>query len=119
MEAGGQWIRNETGWWYKNPGGTWPTNCWSLLLWNSRNDWYRFNEQGYMVAGWYKDTDGNWYFLHDAEDGTQGYMYTGWHLINGSWYYFRENEGGPKGSLIVNGTTPDGYRTDANGAWIQ
>lgn len=71
------------------------------------------------IAGWYLDTDGNWYFLHNVSDGTQGHMYTGWHQIEGKWYYFRENAGGPVGSLVVNGTTPDGYTVDASGAWIQ
>ena len=46
-------------------------------------------------------------------------MYTGWHQIEGKWYYFRENAGGPAGSLVVNGTTPDGYTVDANGVWVQ
>lgn len=45
------------------------------------SQWYRFNEAGYMVAGWYLDIDGNWYFLHNVSDGTQGHMYTGWHQI--------------------------------------
>lgn len=33
---------------------------------------------------------------------------------NGYWYYV-----GADGALFVNGTTPDGYRVDANGVWIQ
>ena len=68
-----------------------------------------------MVSGWYLDTDGSWYFLHNKEDGTQGHMYTGWNQIDGKWYYFRENSGGPQGSLLVNGVTPDGYTADGNG----
>lgn len=115
----GTWVRDAAGWWYKFPNHTWPANCWTQLTWNGVSQWYRFNEAGYMVAGWYLDTDGNWYFLHNVSDGTQGHMYTGWHQIEGKWYYFRENAGGPVGSLVVNGTTPDGYTVDASGAWIQ
>lgn len=111
-----QWIQNSTGWWFKNADGTWPANCWSQLTWNGTYQWYRFNADGYMMTGWYLDTDGNRYFLHNISDGSQGYMYTGWHLIDGKWYYFRENAGGPMGSLLVSGTTPDGYRTDGEGA---
>lgn len=59
-----------------------------VLEWNGQNTWYRFNEKGYMVSGWYLDTDGNWYFLHNKEDGTQGHMYIGWKQIDGKWYYF-------------------------------
>lgn len=117
--ASAQWIQNATGWWYKNADGTWPANTWAQLTWNNTSSWYRFNAEGYMVAGWFTDADQNRYFLHNVSDGTQGHMYTGWHQIDGIWYYFRENVGGPMGSLVVNGVTPDGYQVDANGAWIQ
>lgn len=113
--ARGRWIQDAAGWWYQNPDRTWPSNTWIVLEWNGQNTWYRFNEKGYMVSGWYLDTDGNWYFLHNKEDGTQGHMYIGWKQIDGKWYYFRENAGGPQGSLLVNGVTPDGYTADGNG----
>ena len=57
--------------------------------------------------------------MNDRADGTQGSMVTGWRQIAGKWYYFRVTAGGPKGSLVVNATTPDGYKVDGNGAWIQ
>lgn len=110
-----QWIQDNVGWWYRNSDGTWLADCWSQLTWNGSSQWYRFNKEGYMATGWYLDTDGNWYFLHNVSDGTQGHMYTGWHQISGKWYYFRENAGGPMGSLVVNGTTPDGYQADGDG----
>ena len=31
-------------------------------------------------------------------------------------YYFKELNGGPIGSLLVNGITPDGYFTGADGS---
>lgn len=117
--SSGQWVQGAGGWWYKNADGTYPASTWVQLVWNGISQWYRFNEQGYMVSGWFTDADGNRYFLHNQKDGTQGYMYTGWHQIDGIWYYFRENVGGPQGSLLVNGTTPEGYKTDSTGAWIQ
>ena len=117
--ASSQWIQNATGWWFKNADGTWPANTWVQLTWNNTSNWYRFNAEGYMVTGWFTDADQNRYFLHNVSDGTQGHMYTGWHQIDGRWYYFRENAGGPMGSLVVNGVTPDGYQVDANGVWIQ
>lgn len=62
-------------------------------------------------------------------------MLTGWHLVNGTWHYFDANGSmafgqwietsglwyyvDANGSLFVNGTTPDGYRVDANGVWIR
>ena len=71
-----------------------------------------------MHSGWLLD-GGNWYFLHNVADGTQGYMYTGWKQIDGKWYYFNPLAGGPMGSLLVNTVTPDGYTVDANGVWVQ
>ena len=47
-------------------------------------------------------------------------MLTGWQLIDGKWYYFSEAEGsGTMGALYRNTTTPDGYRVDGAGVWIQ
>lgn len=51
----------------------------------------------------------NWYYL-DSE----GYMLTGWLELDGKWYYLQED-----GSCAVNTLTPDGYRVDKNGVWIQ
>lgn len=115
----GKWVQDSNGWWYKNADGTYPSNGWSCLIWNNKTQWYHFNAQGYMDTGWYLDTDGRWYFLHNVSDGNQGHMYTGWHEISGKWYYFHEAAGGPAGSLVTGGVTPDGYQVDTNGVWIQ
>ncbi len=118
-EPDGAWVAGEKGWWYRYKDGTYPSNGWRLLEWQGKSEWYYFNEEGYMVSGWFTDVDGHRYFLHNLLDGTQGYMYTGWHLIDGKWYYFSTVSGGPLGSLLVNTTTPDGYAVGADGVWIQ
>ena len=48
-------------------------------------------------------------------------MYTGWNQIGGSWYYFNTEtgDGRSKGSLLMNGMTPDGYEVGEDGAWVQ
>lgn len=71
-----------------------------------------------MATGW-KDDAGYTYYLHPASDGTCGYMYTGWHEIDNLWYYFSTVSGGPRGSLLKNTTTPDGYTVGADGVWIK
>lgn len=114
-----QWAQDAKGWRFQNADGTYVTNRWIELSWKEKSAWYRFNDQGYMMTGWFKDADNNWYFMNDRADGTQGSMVTGWRQIAGKWYYFRVTAGGPKGSLVVNATTPDGYKVDGNGAWIQ
>lgn len=118
-EKAAQWAQDSRGWRFQNADETYVTNRWIELSWNEKSAWYRFNEQGYMVTGWFKDGDGNWYFMNDRADGTQGAMVTGWHQIAGNWYYFRVTAGGPVGSLVMNATTPDGYKVDGNGVWIQ
>jgi len=40
---------------------------------------------------------------------------TGWIKTNSKWYYCDKGNG----AMLANTTTPDGYRVDSNGAWIQ
>jgi len=108
----------------------------------TKTKWYNFNSDGVMNSGWIVDggkwyhlstahngffgemlegwffdnTDGKWYYL----DGS-GAMVVGWQNIGGKWYYFTVNRDNkhPYGSLYVNTTTPDGYKVNADGVWIQ
>lgn len=109
----GSWVQSEKGWWFKEADGSWPANQWKQLMWNGSQQWYFFDQEGYMKTGWL-DWNGKWYYLHPVSDGTMGHMYTGWGMIDGLWYYF-----GSDGALMVNSATPDGYQTDSNGVWIQ
>ena len=93
------------------------------------NKWYYLNPQagannGKMLTSWFKTADGSinnkeyWYLA----DSSSGAIYKGWVLIGGKWYYFAPAnmpDGRPEGSLYTNTTTPDGYKVDANGEWIQ
>ena len=45
--------------------------------------WYYFNAEGYMTSGWFTDADGKQYYFYPVSDGNQGYIYTGWNLIDG------------------------------------
>ena len=118
-DSAGTWIQDSTGWWYQNKDGSYPAACWQLLTYNGTSEWYHFDEKGYMQTGWFTDTDGNRYYLHVVSDGTRGRMYTGWNLIDGVWYYFNPTSDGTKGALFMNRQTPDGYRVDASGAWVE
>lgn len=84
--------------------------------------WYLLNDSngadgGQMITGWHKDAAGVWYYL----DPVVGEMYLGWHQVGEHWYYFAPNatEGHPQGSLYVSTTTPDGYRVNHDGEWVQ
>lgn len=117
--AAGSWKYDDRGWWFKNSDGSYPTNIWQLLSYEQKAAWYHFDAEGYMQTGWFKDTDGKWYYLNPAADGTCGSMVTGWKWIDGYWYYFNEKSDGYLGALVMNGRTPDGYIVDEQGRWIQ
>lgn len=92
------------------------------------NAWYYLNGSGAMVTGWFQ-TGGVWYYLNGSGAMVTGWLHQGniWYYLNGSgamnkggwskvgksWYYFTNS-----GALLVNTTTPDGYRVNANGEWV-
>ncbi len=117
--AGGSWLLDNAGWWYRRSDGSYPVNTWEYLYYNGKYDWYHFDETGYINVGWFIDTDGHMYYLNPVSDGFMGRMYTGWVQIENSWYYFNPMTGGPMGSMLKNATTPDGYVVNAKGQWIQ
>lgn len=72
----------------------------------SNGKWY-FYESGDVKTGWYKE-NGTWYYLDEA-----GIMKTGWFKVGPHWYYAYGS-----GALAVSTTTPDGYRVNGNGEWV-
>lgn len=118
-DSEGKWVLDNTGWWYQRKDGSYPVSCWQQLTYQGTSEWYHFDEKGYMQIGWFTDTDGNRYYLHEISDGTRGHMYTGWNQIDGIWYYFNPVSDGTRGALYMNRETPDGYRVDASGARMQ
>lgn len=98
------WLRDNTGWWYRNANGSYTTNNWQLI--NGR--WYFFNANGYMVTGWIQ-WKGAWYFLN-----ADGGMATGWVQSKGLWYYMSGS-----GSMLSNTRTPDGYYVNGDGVWVR
>ena len=61
-----------------------------------------------MANQWSKWQD-KWYYLRDNCMMAKSQ----WLYINDEWYCFDQN-----GALYVNCTTPDGYKVDEDGAWI-
>ena len=110
------WVENETGWWYRLPDGTWPAGQWCRLPYQSVVEWYYFDENGYMVTGWFTDADGSQYYLSPVSDGLKGHMVVGWQQIDGNWHYFKEESDGTRGSLQTN-TWIGEYYVNRNGIW--
>lgn len=125
------------GWYYLNPADGKDIGK-MVRGWHKEettDKWYYLNKEwGSMATGWHHDPDdGRWYYL----DPNTGEMAVGWHFINGAWYYFNTGNSAPTwsqvdgkwvyghsdvrpfGSMYRNEATPDGYRVDANGAWIR
>lgn len=122
----GIWVQDATGQWLFTGSGRTFTNEWAYIhnpfgSGTEAASWFRFDQNGHMMTGWFTDVDGSRYFLHNLSDGTLGRMYLGWNWIKGqdgseTCYYFNAGDG-IKGRLYQNTDTPDGYRVNAQGAW--
>lgn len=105
--SSGQWSltvdRSQRSLWSYRPDGSGEPyrNRWAYIVnpyaseGQPRESWFHFDENGYAESGWYKDTDGHWYYLHDLQDGMFGAMVTGWRFDSqdGCWYYLDPADG--------------------------
>lgn len=132
LEAGsvtGIWTNTESGIWTFNSEGHPYADEWAFIHNpyaaenQSSADWFRFDEDGHMITGWYTDTDGKQYYLNPVSDGTRGSMVTGWHWLSGEdgkkcCHYFNPLSDGTRGSMLKDVKTPDGFTVNKNGQWI-
>jgi glucan-binding YG repeat protein len=122
---GGTWTQGENGQWQYANDHTY-TGEWAAIQnpyadtasGQPQYDWFRFDETSVMITGWYRDDDGNIYYLNPVSDGRLGGMITGWYWIAGKCYYFKEESDGTRGSLVKDAVTPDGYQVNELGEWI-
>ena len=99
-------------WRYYGSDGRCVSNAWKQLPYKETMFWYHFGADGYMDTGWFKDADGNWYYLNQASDGTQGTMKTGWFKdTDGNWYYLNPVSDGTRGAMKT------GWFKDVDGKW--
>lgn len=119
------WHKINNQWYFRNSDGKERTG------WMKENDvWNYFDTNGTMQTGWLEDTDGNWYYLNDNgrmeigwfQDSSGAWYYLGssgrmesntWIYYKGKWYYIDA-----LGKLLFNSVTPDGYRVNEYGEWI-
>lgn len=79
------WQKDDTGFWYVRPNGTYPKGQFEYIEGNKA--WFYFDDLGYMLAEkWLHHTDGNWYWFDK-----DGYMTTSWKRIGGAWYFFNRD----------------------------
>lgn len=99
-------------WRYYDSDGRRVSNAWKQLSYKETMFWYHFGADGYMDTGWFKDADGNWYYLNPVSDGTQGTMKTGWFKdTDGNWYYLNPVSDGTRGAMKT------GWFKDVDGNW--
>ena len=111
------WQQDEVGYWYVFDNGgyarsliiaidgvnyAFDQNAYMVKGWyNLNGDWYYFDpETGAQVTGW-KNIDNNWYYLDPANSGI---MHTSWLNIARKRYYLDEN-----GIMKTGGFSVDGY----------
>lgn len=112
--AGGQWMQDGTGWWYKKADGSYSKNNWGNEDYNGKTYWYYFLDSGYMATGWI-ELNGSKYYLFPTSDGWKGRMVTGWQWIDGYCYYLEE--GGANQGRLYRNEQKDGYQLDSEGRW--
>lgn len=143
----GTWIKDSKGWMWLNTDKTWAKDGWKKINnkdyyfttdgymytgWmfdNSLGNWYHLSEDGdkdinKIVSGCKLDSTGKWVSNENSwfQWGKDWYFFGAkgelaknqWVNWKGIWYYL-----GDTGRMLTNTTTPDGYKVDANGAWIQ
>ena len=110
---------------FRKADGSLAKNEWADINVNGKIYRFRFDENGNLKTGWYTDETGARYYLNEETGSYYGAMSTGWKFINGNWYYFvpytliRSGASMNMGSMLMNGMTPDGFKVDTNGIWIQ
>ena len=109
-KAGNANKAGRTGWkWQEknsDKNGTVEKAGWKILRWGDYLDWYFFDNDRLMRAG-FINWKGNRYFLNPISNGYRGRMLTGYQKINGLEYYFEEKEGPLQGRMYRNENVPD------------
>lgn len=120
-----KWEKINGKWYFFTPSGDIKNNGWEFV----NGKWYYLEQSGAMKASQWFKSSGKWYYVNHS-----GVMEIGWLQVNGKWYYleqsgamkasqwFKLNEKwyyvNDSGELLVNTTTPDGYKVNENGEWI-
>ena len=82
----GNWKKDNKGWWYQENDGTYPKDDYKYV----NEQWYYFDQEGYMVIGWYQ--------------------------IDGYWHYFQAD--GSELDMLTDTWIGDSY-VDASGIWVK
>lgn len=126
--APGIWVESSRGWQFRLYDGTIVKNSWQLAKGASGYEYYHFGNDGYLDTGWFKDENGNWFYLNCEHDGNYGAMTRGWHedREDGHKYYLEPKTGiMVTGAASIDGTeyyfnetvSSETWSQDADGVW--
>ncbi len=101
LKSGG-WKKTSKGWWYDLGADGYAKN----YAYYIQGETYQFDDQGYMVTGWYSEDDYTWFFYNN--DGS---------MKRKAWEgnYWLDQDGVMARSAWVDGGK---YYVDANGVWV-
>ena len=91
----GSWVAVGQKWQWRGKDGSLARSRWARI----NGEVYRFDDDGNMVTGWWKDGK-SWYHLADS-----GARSTGWVQVAGSWYYLSPTTGIMATGWLKDGTT--------------
>ena len=84
-----------------------------------KDNWYYLDKESKdMKTGWFQDESGAWYFLSTENGANSGKMLSGWQWIDGKAYFFSNTDNKAAGQMLFATVTPDGYRLNSDGQWI-
>lgn len=100
-----KWVHDGSQWHFIMDDGNKAVSSWLTI--DSVDYW--FDSDGVMATGWRHFSNGAWYYFKSS-----GRMAAGeWVESGGKWYYL-----GGDGVMQKNVVTPDGYRLDDQGVWV-
>lgn len=98
------WVMDNGKWYFLDPVSGNMRIGWS----KDGDNWYFLNPDGSMATNWVHHGN-SWYYLQGS-----GVMARGWIKYGNDWYFLSES-----GSMLKSTLTPDGYKLDASGKWVQ
>lgn len=101
-----KWVEEGSSWYFVKPDGNRAANEWLTI---DGSD-YWFDSNSVMAVGWRRFSNDAWYYFKSS--GAKAVNY--WVESGGNWFYL-----GADGVMMRNATTPDGYRVNESGIWVQ
>lgn len=76
------WIKDNVGWWYRLPNGSYSKNCWSKI----NGEWYYFGDDGYAYCEKWLKYKNEWYYF----DKDCKMLCEEWITIGEETFYFND-----------------------------